>query len=104
METGKKEAVEKLQTLIQQSNMTVYTILRHVSRSGMTRVISPIVIIDNKPLDISYLTSKALGWKQDKNHYGVKVSGCGMDMGFHLVYQLSHAVFGNGYVVTQKWL
>jgi hypothetical protein len=27
---------------------------------------------------------------------GVKVAGCGMDMGFHLIYSLSYALFPKG--------
>jgi hypothetical protein len=34
----------------------------------------------------------------------VKVHGCGMDMGFHAVYELSGALFGDGYSLKHKWL
>lgn len=71
---------------------TVYTQLVHVSRSGMYRVIRLFIIDDNKPFDISGMASDLLeGW--DDRHYGCKASGCGMDMGFHLVYNLAYRLF-----------
>jgi hypothetical protein len=38
----------------------------------------------------------------DRN--GIRVGGCGMDMGFHLVYTLSRALFDDGYYVKHEWL
>jgi hypothetical protein len=94
---------------------TVYTILRGVSSSGMTRHISLVVAgIDNtgKPAlyDITYHASKVLGDKlTEKNGYRViKVNGAGMDMGFHLVYSLSSVLYAGqdraGYVLSHRWL
>ena len=75
---------------------TVYTSLRHVSRSGMYHVIRLAVIRDNSPRDISRLAADLLeGW--DNRWEGCKAGGCGMDMGFHLVYYLSHALFPDGF-------
>jgi hypothetical protein len=74
----------------------VYTVLRHVSRSGMYRVLDVFIIRDNKPRRISWTVSRALGWRYDARHDGVGVGGAGMDMGFHLVYSLGLALFGSG--------
>ncbi len=77
---------------------TVYTILRHVSASGMSRVIDTI-IIDKRGTTfhiqhaVAVLTDSTL----DRKHDGIKVSGCGMDMGFHIVYNLSRALFPDGF-------
>lgn len=76
---------------------TVYTKVDHVSRSGMSRVISAYVVDNGEIRDISYYVSEVLGWKRDKNHYGVKVGGCGMDMGFHMVYSFSRRLYPNGF-------
>ena len=77
---------------------TVPTILRHVSASGMSRAIS---VIDPADLgDVSYLVARALGDRIDPRHGGVKVPGCGMDMGFHLVYSLSAVLYGDGWTCT----
>lgn len=101
-------------------NEIIYTIVKHVSASGMSRDIAVYRVADGKPRDISYFVSKILNWPLAKNG-GVKVSGCGMDMGFHLVYTLSCALFpkgtdtphstrngvpdsDGGYALKQEWL
>jgi len=76
---------------------TVWTNLVHVSRSGMYRVIDCFIIRDNSPRRISWLVAKAIGFRYDRRHEGVAVSGCGMDMGFHLVYSLSRVLFPTGH-------
>src|SRR3990170_3906522 len=92
-----ENAKEDLRKIFEKSEIkTVYTILRHCSRSGMVRHISLMVINDSQPLDIGWLASKVLGWKQSDDG-GINVSGCGMDMGFHLVYSLSSVLYPNGF-------
>jgi hypothetical protein len=49
---------------------------------------------------VSYLVARALGERIDRNNGGVKVSGCGMDMGFSLVYNLSHVLYPDGFTCT----
>jgi hypothetical protein len=89
---------------------TIYTVLRSVSSSGMTRHISLKVAHGGDILDITYLAAQAMGDKlHDKHgHNTLKVSGCGMDMGFHLVYSLSSVLFAGqeraGYKIAQRWL
>lgn len=80
---------------------TVYTVLRHVSKSGMARDISLILLGKDGPWDFSGWAAKALGltWQRDGNG-GIRVGGCGMDMGFHLVYELSSALWSNGHGCT----
>ncbi len=82
----------------------IYTDLKHVSRSGMSRSIALYVIKDNKPIWLSYYAARVLGWGWDDKRYAVKVKGCGMDMGFHVVYALSSTLFKDGYKLNQKWL
>lgn len=76
---------------------TVYTILRHRSASGMSR------IIDCKHVDkqgrithIGYNVARALGYTWDSQREGMRVGGCGMDMGFHVVYSLGSVLWGHG--------
>ncbi len=91
----KQEAIKNLKKLIKPGD-TVYTTLIHVSKSGMYRVIGLYVIKDNQPIWISGHAAKLLeGY--DKKHEGCKASGCGMDMGFHLVHNLSYALFPDGF-------
>jgi hypothetical protein len=77
---------------------TVQTILRHRSRSGMSRSIS--LVKDGK--DISYYVAQVLDMKIDQNHSGIKIGGCGMDMGFELVYTLSRVLFRDNFTCIGK--
>ena len=93
-----QEAKERLYKLLEPGD-TIYTTLKHVSRSGMYRVIGMHVIKNNEPLQIAGIASDLLeGW--DDRHYGAKASGCGMDMGFHLVYSLSRHLWPYGVPCT----
>ena len=85
---------------------TLYTIVDHVSQSGMTRDIRVFLIKNNKPLNISYKVARVLNERRGKNKWlaAVRVQGCGMDMGFNTVYNLSHCLFGDGYKIEQRWL
>jgi hypothetical protein len=77
---------------------TVYTILRHVSSSGMMRHISVVVLLNGEPRWLDYAVSKATGIPRvplDKGE-GLKMSGCGMDMGFELVYQIGSVLYPKG--------
>lgn len=92
---NKEEAVEKLKEAIKPGD-TLYTQLHHVTKSGMTRYIGVRAIKDDYPYDYTYLVAKALGWKTSDKHHGIKVGGCGMDMGFHLIYSLGMALWPDG--------
>ena len=101
---------------------TVYTVLRHVSRSGMDRVISCFVMgKDHKGECVLYWVPSSRiarvlgsGWRDDPKRDGTHVAGVGMDMGWHLVYTLSIALYGKGKygqgaddagrLLTQRWL
>lgn len=76
---------------------TVYAIIRHVSRSGMKRVIEFMVIADNKPLYITGAIGALLGLKHDKVYSGLVVEGCGMDMVFSVVYDLGSVCYPEGF-------
>ena len=84
----------------------VQTILRHVSASGMSRDIS--VIYDGQ--DVTWYASRALGEpiKEKNGSRVIRMGGCGMDMGFALVYNLACVLYGHedrgGYRLSQAWL
>ena len=78
---------------------TLYTKTVHTSRSGMLRKIAVYLVRGNEPLNRSYDAAHALGWPLDRDTDAVRVSGCGMDMGFHLVYELSRVLFPKGYAL-----
>ncbi len=90
-----QEAKEQLLKWLK-PGMTIYTNMVHRSRSGMYRVIDLYIIENNEPFRISGYASTLLeGY--DKRHEGCRASGCGMDMGFHLVNNLGYALFPNGF-------
>jgi len=88
-------AIDELRAMLKPGD-TVYTTLKHVSRSGMMRVIDLRVMRNNEPLRISWSVAQAIGYTYDNKHEGVKITGCGMDMGFSLVYTLGSVLWPNG--------
>lgn len=95
-----KQDIENANLMLRQylpKGATVHCVLRGVSRSGMQRRIDFYAIdtsTKGKPR-LQYLS----GWiavllgmsRQDR---GLKVNGCGMDMGFHMVDTLASALYG----------
>lgn len=80
----------------------IYTITRTVSRSGMSRRLTVVIPRDGDIIDITWAVARALD--RNVNDDGVQCEGTGMDMGFDLVYNLSHELFGDGYALEQKWI
>ena len=103
IEEERQEAIKYLKKTIKPMD-TIYTILNHVSSSGMSRVIDCYVIKKNKPIRISHDVAKATGYKLHKTKDGITVGGCGMDMGFALVYDLASVLFkgGDGKTITGR--
>ena len=103
-------AVSKLLEHYVREGATVYTVQRSVSASGMTRHISLFVANEGEINEITYYAAQALDEKlhMSKGHRSIRVGGTGMDMGFHLVYNLSSVLFHGqdraGYLLKQVWL
>ena len=95
---------------------TLYTVLRSVSRTGMSRVIDVYYLANgdaNKDgtlrppvkMWLSYRIAKACGLTfMDSGRHGtrngaegIKIGGCGMDMGFEIVYTLGRVLYPNGF-------
>ncbi len=100
-EQEKAESLAYLQKIIKAGD-TVYTLLRHVSQSGMMRHISVVIMKDGEPVDISYSVANVLEYPQTGKQYSLKVGGCGMDMGYSVVHNLSYKLFPNGYKCLGK--
>jgi len=95
-----KEEVEQARTRLLEllkPGDKVYCILRHVSRSGMLWRISPVIIRDCRTIHLDFPVAAVLDWPSEGAEKGIKVYGCGMDMGFHLVYELSRILFPDGF-------
>ena len=92
---AKKFLIDYLKSLMNQAELppvsgyprkpTIYTALKHYSRSGMSRSISVYVVLHGRIIKLDLLISEVTNRKIDKNNGGVKIGGCGMDMGFALV-------------------
>ena len=113
-----QQRTETLKKWLEAAQYKVYTDVLHVSKSGMSRNIAVYICIINditgapEVRNISWYVSQILDWPlTDKGKHGIKVGGCGMDMGFHLVYSLSCVLYRNtetrsdaGYKLKQEWL
>lgn len=102
--TEQLEARDTLRELLPPGT-TVWTNTEHVSRSGMSRSITARIFEavgtgDAFPRDLTYWIARAGIGKSDERHGGIIVGGCGMDMGFHLIYSLSRALYPDGHMCT----
>ena len=96
----KAEALTHLRQMVPPGT-TIYTVLRNCSRSGMTRSIDLYLVgSSDGPTWISGYACAAAGFSWDKKRDCIKVGGCGMDMGFALVYDLGHALYPDGFECT----
>src|SRR5690348_13201489 len=87
-QSDRLEAIQSLRQTLKPGD-TVYTVLRSVSRSGMSRDIDLYVIQDSELRWISRIAARAMDATFNEKKDCIKVGGCGMDMGFDLVYNLS---------------
>ena len=97
------EALNYLKERIKKGD-TLFTSVQKVSASGMSRHIKVLGIKDNSPLFWSWYVATALGYKYKEQTNAVSINGCGMDMGFHLIYTLSQKLFNDGYAIKQRWI
>lgn len=92
--TERTEALDRLRGWLKPGD-TVYTILRHVSKSGMQREVGVVIQRDGDFLHPNYAVSQAIGVRLGKRD-GVIMNGCGTDMGFEVVYNLGRALWPEG--------
>lgn len=103
---------EELKKLIAETkDNTIFSILDHVSSSGMQRAIKFFVIVDNEPRIIDGYIERILGYKRSRKHDGLTVNGVGMDMGYHVVNSLSIALYcplkythEGAYTLKHRWI
>lgn len=72
----------------------VLTVLRNVSRSGMSRRIDLYTIHKGEVMYLSPAAAVVMGDPRPTD--GIKIGGCGMDMGFSLVYNLGATLWPKG--------
>ena len=95
-QSERDEAIVRLRETLK-PGATVYTLVTHVARSGMQRSIRLILIQPDGPWDISWLAARVMNDRMDEKNGGIKIGGCGTDMGFSLVYNLSRVLFRDGF-------
>jgi hypothetical protein len=104
----KAEQCEALRGMLPRGSEVV-TVLCAVSASGMTRRVKILVINGGEIECISKRVAWALGYRHDERHGAVIVSGCGMDMGYHIVHNLARALYPevgarSGYELRHRWV
>ena len=99
----KEETAEAIGRLLSEltPGRTIFTKLTHVSRSGMSRSIECYLAQGRDNLtDITWQVARATNARLDNLHGGIIMGGCGMDMGFALVYNLGRTLYPNGVPCT----
>lgn len=99
-EARREYCIAELLKLLQPGDK-VYCLVRSVSSSGMSRKMSLYIVRDNDIRSITSYVADILQWGIDDKGY-LKVSGCGMDMGFHTVYTLGRYLFRDGFKVEGR--
>ncbi len=98
-ENAKEMSKKHLLELIKPGD-TVFTQVTSVARSGMSRWIKLMLIINGEPYRISLHVGNLLGYRHDPDK-GLHVSGCGMDMCFNTVYNLGRVLFPSGFPIVE---
>ena len=103
MRLKRDQSAAKLREILK-PGQRVFCILRSVSKSGMSRRISFYAVKDGEMRFLDGYIADILSSVTRDRKEGLRVSGCGMDMGFHVVYSLSSALFDDGYALKHEWL
>ena len=103
LEAASKEEIEATKAELRNLpfGTKIKCILRHVSKSGMLRIIDMQYVKDNELHTIWIRDPKGFFGVVNDQMRGYKVGGCGMDMGFHLVYSLGCYIW-NGHIEQLK--
>lgn len=81
---------------------TLWTTVTQVARSGMSRRVKVYAIKDNEPINLSSWAADVLEWRHNDSDGTITVTGCGMDVCFHLVNSLAYSLFGDGYALSKR--
>lgn len=105
----RQEALDRLRELFPVKS-DVTTTIKNVTRSGMGRTIAVFAYDRKRKLitNVSHDVARVLNWQYDNDRGGVYVTGCGMDMAFHLTYTLARVLYRDdenwrdaGYLLNQ---
>ena len=107
--TERDEAIRTLRKMGVKPGSTIYTNVTSVSRSGMSRTIRCYMVtrdessrrgkkkVEHAIHEITGLVATACGFTRARgSHWDIQIGGCGMDMCFHVVYNLGRVMFTKG--------
>ena len=83
----------------------VFCSIGSVAKSGMSRRIKLYLVVGGDIIRISHLVAKVLD--SNLNDNGVRIDGCGMDMGFAMVEALEYKlnkILGSVFKLKHSWL
>lgn len=96
-QSDRDEVIARLRETLKPGDK-LYTVLRSVSRSGMSRLIDVYRFdADGGKHWLSGRIARACDFPIDQKSGAIKISGGGMDMGFEIVYQLGRKLFPDGF-------
>lgn len=108
---GRQEAREHLLRILGHDRTkdhpaVVYTVVKHVARSGVSRTIDLLVVdpATQEIMSLSWMAARVLTWPLDHDRGGIRVSGAGMDMASEAVYSLALALYDDGYALAKRSL
>lgn len=91
----RKEQSRKTLLTMLKPGQTVFTVCRSVSSSGMSRRISLYIVHDGDMRCLDHAAADVTGYKNSEKG-GLTLTGCGTDMGFHLVETLGRVLWPDG--------
>lgn len=88
---------EQLLTHYIDQGSIIYTVVRSVSASGMSRIMSFKVVKGGELCDVTYYVAGLLNYSLNdyQGHNTIRVNGCGMDMAFHVVSSVATVLFND---------
>ena len=92
----RQAALDQLRALLPPGSK-VHTVIRNVSRSGMSRSIDAYLLLDGDRRWLSRYIAIACEMSFDEKRECLKIGGCGMDMGFAIVYDLTRTLYPDGF-------
>jgi len=104
--TEKEESSAIVLNFLKKGKYKTYSKIDTVARSGMSRSIHFFAAIGaGELINLTYHIAKVTGHTLNKDG-ALKVNGCGMDMGFNVIYNLGIDLFGRkgGYKITNTWI
>ncbi len=97
----REEIISRLQEWLIRGTK-VYGLVVNVAPSGMSRTIRFLYVDDGEIGERpGRWVAAVIGGRYDENREAVRVSGCGMDMVYHSILSLSHALWGDDSALKQ---